>query len=88
MTLPEIEVAVLCDVDTAWKLKEELRASGVPCLFKDEQSFKASYKRTSDVGLLWGYSRAIIPLMSNNATLAVSMPEFRAAFDLTPKPQL
>jgi len=86
MKLPENVVAVRCDVDTAWELKEELREAGVTCLFKEEQSFKAGYKAISGIGILWK-AGVVCLLMDCNAALAVPMPEFRAAFDLPNKPQ-
>jgi len=88
MILPKDPIAVLCDIDDAWELNKELLQAGVPCLFEDEQRFRASYKGTNDIGLVWGSMRAINPLMIFNAHLAVPMPEFRAAFGLNPKPQL
>jgi len=87
MTLPNHPIAVLCDIDTAWELNKELLEAGVPCLFKKENSFRTSYKNTFDVGLIWGRVRVIFPLMKINADTVVSMPEFRAAFDLPIKPQ-
>jgi len=86
MTLPENVVAVRCDVDTAWQLKEELRASGVPCMKDEELIFKGSYRLISCIGILWT-TELVCLLMKINAHSAVPMPEFRAAFDLTPNPQ-
>jgi len=87
MTLPIHPIAVLCDVDVAWELKEELREAGVLCLYKEEQRFKAAYKGTNDIGLVWCMAEFIISLPNHNAATKVSMPEFRAAFGLNPKPQ-
>jgi len=87
MTLPENVVAVRCDVDTAWKLHKELLEAGVPCVFKRESSFRASYKITSDIGLVWCGARFIISLPNHNSATEVSMPEFRAAFNLPIKPK-
>ena len=87
MTLPKNVVAVICDVDTAWKLEFELREAGAPCLVAEERVFKASYKAISGIGILWT-AEVVCLLMEPNSHLAVPMPEFRAAFDLPPKPQL
>jgi len=87
MTLPKNVVAVRCDVDTAWKLNKELLEAGVPCLFEEEGNFKESYKGTNDIGLFWGYKKVIIPLITIDAHILVSMPEFRAAFELPIKPK-
>ena len=85
MILPEHTTAVLCDIDEAWELNLELLEAGVYCLYDDEGAFKASYKGTNDIGLLWGYKKVISPLMNDVAHLAVPMPEFRAAFGLNPQ---
>jgi len=87
MTLPNHPIAVICDVDTAWKLNKELLEAGVPCLFKEEQRFKAAYKGTNDIGLVWCMAGFIISLPNHNAATKVSMPEFRAAFGLPNRPQ-
>jgi len=85
MIFPNPMVGVLCDIDDAWELNKELLQAGVPCLYDEEKSFKESYKSTSDIGLLWSNSRFIGLLMSPNADLAMSMPQFRTAFGLNPQ---
>jgi len=87
MILPQKPIAVLCDINEAWELKEELRQAGVPCLYGEERVFKASYKLVPFIGLLW-MAEVVCSLMKHNAALAVPMPEFRAAFGLPTQPQL
>jgi len=87
MTLPKNVVAVICDVDTAWKLHKELLEAGAPCLTEEERVFKASYKAIFGIGILWTEEVVCILMNHNAAALAVPMPEFRAAFDLPNRPQ-
>jgi len=85
MILPPHPIAVLCDIDEACKLFKELREAGIRCLSKEEVNFKEVFRDYSCIGLLWGSSEIIIPLMNRNAAALVPMPEFRAAFDLNPQ---
>ena len=87
MILPNPPIGVLCDINEAWKLNLELLEAGVRCHSGQESRFKKGYKLTSHVGLLWCYSKGIAPLLPGYAHFAVSMPEFRTAFGLNPKPQ-
>jgi len=87
MTFPIHPIAVLCDIDEACKLFKELREAGIRCLSKEEVNFREVFRDYSCIGLLWGSSEIIIPLMNRNAAAVVSMPEFRAAFGLPTKPQ-
>jgi len=87
MILPKDPIAVLCGIDEACKLFEELREAGVPCAYDEEVGLREVFRVHSRMGILWGYSSLLGSLMSHNAHLAVPMPEFRAAFGLNPKPQ-
>jgi len=82
MTLPIHPIAVICDVDEAYRLTLEFREAGVLCLRKHEVHFRAVFREHSFIGIFWGRNKVITLLSKRHAHFAVPMPEFRTAFGL------